>query len=83
MYKLIIHKSAAKYLEKINEPLKSRISKAIKNIEVNIGDIKKLNGRQGYRLRVGGYRILFDYDDDKKCIVIYKIAQRGQAYKGD
>lgn len=81
MYKLIIHKSAAKYLARINEPSKSRIKRAIKNIEMNIGDIKKLTGDKGYRLRVGDYRILFNYNDSNNRINVYKIAPRGQAYK--
>lgn len=33
----------------------------------------------GYRLRVGHYRILFEYETDK--ILIYKIRQRKDAYK--
>jgi mRNA interferase RelE/StbE len=44
------------------------------------GDIKNLAGRDGYRLKVGGYRILFKEKDGR--IAITDIVPRGQAYKG-
>ena len=37
-------------------------------------------GRDGYRLRVGGYRVLFDIIDNE--IAVYEIGLRGQVYKG-
>jgi mRNA interferase RelE/StbE len=45
-----------------------------------IGDIKTLQGQEAaYRLRIGGYRILFRVTEF--CIAVYKIAPRGQVYK--
>ncbi len=43
------------------------------------GDIKKLQGRGGYRLRVGDFRIIFDSDGN--VILIIRIDSRGQIYK--
>ena len=73
---------AAKYLEKLNEPMKSRIKSALLKLanEPPVGDIKNLSGRDGYRLRVGGYRILFDMAND--AIIVYDIGSRGQIYRG-
>jgi len=73
---------AAKHLKKLNEPDKSRIIKAIKKLESDPpqGDIKSLAGKDGYRLRVGDYRALFDITKDK--IIVHTIAPRGQIYKG-
>jgi mRNA interferase RelE/StbE len=61
--------------------LKSRIAQALRKLEKAPpeGDIKKLEGRDGYRVRIGDYRILFDIEND--TVSIYKIAPRGQAYK--
>jgi mRNA interferase RelE/StbE len=72
---------AQKYLDRQNEPLKSRIIQALKKLENEPpqGDIKKLEGRDGYRARIGGYRILFDIENDK--IDVLKISPRGDAYK--
>jgi mRNA interferase RelE/StbE len=66
----------------LNEPDKSRIIKALKKLEHEPpqGDIKSLEGKDGYRLRIGDYRALFDVVDD--IIAVHAIAPRGQAYKG-
>jgi mRNA interferase RelE/StbE len=71
---------AFKYINRLNEPDKSRIMNALKKLESEPpqGDIKNLAGRNGYRLRVGKYRILFDIIDSS--IVVHAIAPRGQAY---
>lgn len=79
---VVLEKKAAKYLEQLNEPVKSRIISALNGLanEPPQGDINKLQGQEAaYRLRVGSYRILFK--DKITCIAVYKIAPRGQAYK--
>ena len=72
----------AKYLKRLNEPQKGRIIEALKRLakEPPEGDIKSLTGRDGYRLRVGNYRVLFDIIDNE--IAVYEIGLRGQIYKG-
>jgi len=70
-------KTAAKAIEKINNPDKQRIRDAINKIPY--GDVRKLTGyTNAYRLRIGNYRILFDMD---KSIEITNILPRGGAYK--
>jgi mRNA interferase RelE/StbE len=74
---------AARQYKRLNEPLVNRITVAIDKLghEPPKGDIKELKGYSGvYRLRVGGYRILYTVENG--CISIFKIAPRGQAYKG-
>lgn len=34
------------------------------------GDVKALQGRDGYRLRIGGYRVIFD-EDGTTILAIY------------
>jgi mRNA interferase RelE/StbE len=71
-----------KAIMRMNNPLKSRICSALALLEENPmpAGIKKLSGRNGYRLRVGNYRILYNVRDEK--IIITDILPRGQAYKG-
>jgi len=76
--KIVLSSRAAKQLNRMNEPLKGRIKMAISMLPQ--GDIKKLEGRQGFRLRVGGFRVLFGMQHD--TIVVTDILPRGQAYKG-
>ena len=43
--------------------------------------VEKLGGVDGYRLRVGDYRILFTIDDGSKRVTIYRIKHRRDAYR--
>lgn len=73
---------AAKYLSKLDKGMKDRIKAALWKLEKEPpeGDIKSMVGKDGYRLRVGKYRVLFDYEDDH--IMVHEIGLRGQIYKG-
>lgn len=79
MFQIIYSKKAAKFLRKQDKPTQRRIVEAISKLPLE-GDIKKLQGTDGYRLRVGDYRILFDVNG--LVIDIINIGNRGQIYKG-
>jgi mRNA interferase RelE/StbE len=71
-------KQAEIFLEKQAERQAARIKRAISNLPA--GDVKKLKGiDNGYRLRVGSVRVLFEKDGDK--IHVVKIDNRGDVYK--
>lgn len=44
-------------------------------------NVKKLTGREGYRLRVGDWRVLYEINDGKLVIVVLAIKPRGGAYE--
>lgn len=70
-------KQAMKFLKKQDVPTKKRIVDAINNLPA--GDVIKLQGTDGYRLRVGDFRIIFDKTGN--VLYIEKIDNRGQIYK--
>ena len=78
MFKISYSKKALKFLKKQDKPTQGRIVDAISKLPLS-GDIKKLKGTNGYRLRVGDYRILFDVNGI--IIDIIDIGNRGQVYK--
>lgn len=41
----------------------------------------KLSGTEGYRLRVGDYRILYEIDDSARTITVYRIKHRREVYR--
>jgi mRNA interferase RelE/StbE len=43
--------------------------------------IKKLQGEESYRLRIGNYRVLFTIADRHQQITIYAIVHRREAYR--
>lgn len=75
--KIQYSKEALKFLKKQDRPTKIRIANAINNLPS--GDVIKLQGRSGYRLRVGNYRIIFT--NDGIILMIEQIDNRGQVYK--
>lgn len=42
---------------------------------------QKLTNEDGYRIRMGNFRILYRIDDNAKEVIIYKIKHRREAYR--
>ncbi|MDI6735647.1 MAG: type II toxin-antitoxin system RelE/ParE family toxin [bacterium] len=62
-----------------------QLDKAILNLVENprpVG-VKKLVGREreGWRIKVGHYRILYKIDDKERLVTIYRIKHRKEAYR--
>ena len=81
-WKIIIAPIAEKRISNIPNPDKQRILTAIDKFYSGLsGDLKPLKGRNEWRLRVGGWRILLDIDI-KACLILVKyIDSRGGVYK--
>lgn len=79
MFQIVYSKKAVKFLKKQDKPTRIRLIDAISKLPLD-GDIKKLQGTDGYRLRVGDYRVLFDVNG--VIVDIINIGNRGQIYKG-
>ena len=83
MYDLQYKKKAIKALVKINDPYYSAIIQAIDGLVNNPRPFgyKKLTGRNGYRIRVASYRIIYDIIDTKLIIEIVNVGSRGSVYE--
>ena len=77
-YDIRYHRAAEKYLDSQTKATRERIMDAIDDLPE--GDVIKLKGREGFRLSLGGFRVLFDYVDDSTIDVV-TIAPRGDVYK--
>ena len=44
-------------------------------------NVASLNGRDGYRLRVGNYRVIYSIDDGELVVQVLKVKPRGEVYK--
>lgn len=77
--KITYSRQAEKDVSALNEPMRSRIRTAIEILPA--GDVKPIKGHRGHRrLRVGGYRVIFEIID-AETILIASIGPRGQIYK--
>ncbi len=68
---IILTLSAAKDLEALPRDDREQVETALYRYAMTgQGDVKALQGRDGYRLRVGSYRIIFD-EDATTILAIY------------
>ncbi len=85
MYKIEYSKTAIKKLSKIPKNLIKRVQNKLTEIAKNpYGDnpnVKKLVRREGYRLRIGDWRIIYEIDNNKIVILVLDIDTRGNIYK--
>ena len=86
MSKVIVHRNAAKYLQRLPQVTKIRIKEILKQLEsnpLNYPGIKQMYGEwSGYqRIRSGKLRIIFWYDSNEDVVYIDHIGPRGDVYK--
>ena len=82
-YSITISKQARKQLRDIPRKDRLRVSGAIELLGDNPIPPKalKLTNRDGYRLRVGDYRIIYIFYSNRLIILIINIADRSAAYQ--
>ncbi len=81
-YKVTLKKRAIKVLQNINEPYYNNIKSAIYSLANNPrpqGYIK-LKGRNGYRIRVADYRIIYEIFDDILLVDVINLGHRKDIY---
>ncbi len=85
MGRVVYKKAAVKALKKLPKTIRHGFLSAFRHIAEGHTtglDIRKLTGREGYRLRIGPYRGLYRIDHQGECIVVVvTIKPRGDAYK--
>lgn len=82
-YRLILSRDAVKFLAKQEKVVRERIRKALLGLTVRppVGDIRLMKGyEKRFRLRIGGYRAVFEIDHQEQIIYILAIDNRGDVY---
>ena len=84
MYRLEVSHTAHRQIRRLPAQTQERVNKTIARLAENprLPGVKKLTAREGYRVRVGDYRILYQIDDDAKLVIIYRVMSRGDVYRG-
>lgn len=82
-YKIELASSAVeKQLDKVPDDIYSNVDKAIQGLRSNPRPhgVKKLS-TGGWRIKIASYRILYEIDDDKTIVKIYRVKHRKEAYR--
>ena len=68
---IVLTHAAAKDLDALPAQARASVETALIRYAMSgEGDVKRLQGRGGYRMRVGSYRVLFD-EDQQTNLAIY------------
>jgi len=79
---IVFHPSAAKEFDALPFTSRQAVETALSRYAVSgVGDIKKLQGREAYRLRVGQYRVIFA-EDRMTILAVYVGRRSTTTYKG-
>jgi mRNA interferase RelE/StbE len=85
MYKIIFTKDAQKTLLRLPSNtailVRQKLEQLAEDPFASNLNAKKLQNRQGYRLRIGDWRVIYELQNDELTILIMKIAPRGEVYR--
>ncbi|MCA9896731.1 MAG: type II toxin-antitoxin system RelE/ParE family toxin [Ardenticatenaceae bacterium] len=85
MYNLKIKNSAERDLKRLPKPLFLRLNQKILALreEPRPSGVRKLQGKlEGWRVRVGDYRIVYQIDEAEQTVTIVRIRHRRDVYSG-
>jgi mRNA interferase RelE/StbE len=84
MYRIVTSKSFDKGLSKLTANWQKRIAAKIKEVAADPyapnNNLTKLQGRDGYRLRIGDWRVIYKLDDDRLVMLVVEVGSRGGIY---
>jgi len=83
VYRLEVSHIAHRQIRRLPAQTQERVNRVIARLAENprLPGTKKLTAREGYRVRVGDYRILYQVDDEAKVVTIYRVMARGDVYQ--
>ena len=83
MYKVSLTSSSEKQLIRLPDFAYLKIRRIINLLKETPfpAGCKKLNNLEGYRIRMGKYRILYNVNNSSKSIIVYKIGHRKDVYR--
>lgn len=84
MYRVVTTKSFGKAIARLPLNWQKRIVAKIKELAIDPyapnNNLTKLQGRDGYRLRVGDWRVIYELQDDRLVMLVLDMGPRGGIY---
>jgi len=82
-YTVRLKRSAEKELENLPARIHNKVINVLLSLKENPfpRNSIKLHGREGWRIRVGNYRILYIIDEPDKNVEIISVAHRKEVYR--
>lgn len=76
-------RTAEKELRRLDPPIRARVLGALDRLSADDRslDVRRLTGSEHFRLRVGDWRVIFDYDRATQTVLVRHVLPRGRAYE--
>lgn len=84
-YAILIKASAEKEIRRLPQTVRKRVLSAVLALQENprpsgVCKLKRQDG-DGWRIRVGDYRVIYQIDDDLCQVMIYRVRHRREVYR--
>ena len=82
-YKVLIQRGAQKELAGLPLGAYERVKSAIYKLanDPRPRGSRKLTGRDGWRVRVGEYRVVYEIDDNNRSVTVLHVGHRRDVYR--
>jgi mRNA interferase RelE/StbE len=82
-YTVYVQPAVLRAMRSLPRDLASRVDAILLSLEVQPRPpgVKKLAAKQGLRLRLGAYRLLYTIDDAARTVAIYRLGHRKDVYR--
>jgi mRNA interferase RelE/StbE len=82
-YGLLILPRAQREIASIENPGREKVIEGIRKLQDNPrpAHSKKLAGREGWRLRMGNYRVIYGIDDPARIVTVLHVGHRREIYR--
>ena len=82
-FQVILPKSAQKELDRLPDEITNRILARLSALETNPRpvDVKKIKGRDAWRIRVSDYRVIYEIHDRALQVIVITVGHRREVYR--
>lgn len=82
-YTVLILRRAQRELTELSFEAYGRLVQAIRELgpEPRPAGCRKLAGRDGWRIRVGDYRVIYEIDDERGTVTVLHVGHRRDIYR--
>ncbi|MBA3425530.1 MAG: type II toxin-antitoxin system RelE/ParE family toxin [Rubrobacter sp.] len=83
MYELTFKRRARRNVARLPESVYGRMIQAIDELAENPRprNSRKLRGKEGWRIRIGDYRAIYEIDDEAREVLVLDIGHRRDIYR--
>ena len=82
-YRVSILRRAQRELARLSSEQYEAVRDAIRAlaVEPRPTGTRKLTGRDGWRIRIGDYRVIYEIDDDRRVVTVLDVGHRRDIYR--